>query len=1567
MKKYLLGAGVILIGIAIIIGYKLSNVPEQVDPIYATAAALYGTDTVALTEDETYSEGTEQNPFVILEIVPYEGYAEIGYMVQGCEPVPMDIVAFDKAGGALITSSTTGMTGSWVDEYNYELASGEKVMLDLAHPVDSADPTKITALTDLADLGKWRNAGAAEYGYYTKVATDTGSYYQETRTVDGFDAIIYVSATTEKKGNYNWTPYTDSTKPDGTHTTTDMWKVTTLDQDRIDTYRTKYYRGKYNFAYDADHNKFLTEVLKMPYANAANYKITVLTITPEQLSQKTALIDKVDLISFAPNSHYYVGTTNSMVSLWEKYHPSKTLTTKPISFGFNTDYTTCKDLTWEATVEILRKASVDNNIAPVIFDSKVYTADSSFYRIDKTIKYDTVTPTKIYSDGTTSVDLEKIGGKTNANYINITTKGYLNNIAKLFLVMEQMDPVKFYSEYITTGLIKPVNLINSKISSTAKNVKNGTVNITIGCYTEQVNVTPVPTEYDITKLGLKSSAVGWSIYTFLPYNLFANKAAIYSNEAWEKIGIDNYAAIDSDLSKVVSTRHNIYTYNGDKSLTQDLVKTDKITYNASTINAFEYFGLGSGTMAPAKAIQYLLNSPTMLSYSMTTLRILEIEPCKDFIWDGTEAAWDANDTNISSTNGSKYARQFYEKFFPHFNGNVTINTMTSAEYIGNVEDINTKYDMIFFGLRDGKLKASTDAATVYNDTTLNGKIYLHNGDLITMSISKLKGLNDDSGTNTYRLSGNDITNFKYTELIDYMKAGNPLVLDTGFYDTTNKTTVNTIKIDSASYIYNLANEINTASSYVDKLFSADGISIYKLESKLSTNKCKIIFGNTKNTLTLAESKPVTYKDKTVAGNGSLTDPQIYINGSNKGFRTLQYKFYITSDMTTTTDYYTAKLYIDVNADGKYDESTENMSSLQIMTDSGVVVNYKKLKPGVNYTLTRTLEADYFGVLPWKLEIVSSTNREIRDSVIDYSALQTTTPIDLYILQIKANDYSNNNLDLADEMANSTSTFGKLLNNLQDYKIHITAWTVDEYIAKCGSGTYKYLLSDDDDYNSSGLNKSIDDDGDGIYDFDMLIMGFADCYSDIGSPYALENIKDFIEEGKSVLFTHDTTSFVNMPKTEYEDTYGFDDFWGYGLNSTFRNIFGMDRFGVMLGTESERSLAGKDYSAKNTTSVKAYSGYIQGYANMVLNRYAAANKWVYSYQYDWVYSYHYAWVYSYHYAFERASKNDRPASDHYEWKSTKSTGYWINGYWENGYYVNGYWGDDTQYLSHINVNNSDFNTNTVTNVNQGQLTVYPYSISDTFPVATTHAQYYQLDMENKDIVVWYCLSDSYTGGNGRYSTTPNDVRNNYYIYNVGNITYSGVGHSTVNSDMEAKLFVNTMVGAYSATARAPQIKITNKNTSKDATTNYVYVDYDIYDTALAVGSEITTGDSTKAQLVKFRIIDYNILFNKKMYVSFFDNSDAAKPALPYTLINTAGTTEILDDTVMTGTTVNGTYVYKIDASEEYAIAVPLTDLNIHNMSGDIGINILITYGKASNKTKNATTTFKLVRRGLFDLD
>lgn len=143
------------------------------------------------------------------------------------------------------------------------------------------------------------------------------------------------------------------------------------------------------------------------------------------------------------------------------------------------------------------------------------------------------------------------------------------------------------------------------------------------------------------------------------------------------------------------------------------------------------------------------------------------------------------------------------------------------------------------------------------------------------------------------------------------------------------------------------------------------------------------------------------------------------------------------------------------------------------------------------------------------------------------------------------------------------------------------------------------------------------------------------------------------------------------------------------------------------------------------------------------------------------------------------------------------------------------------------------TTTASQVNEGAITEYPYKIDKKITVAPTHFQYYQLALEENadkddsgDLVVWYCLGDKDNKtGNGYYDHSPNDVRNNYYIYSYKNIIYTGVGHKPVTNNgnlMEKKLFVNTIIAAYNAQAVNPElmfVKQSDRNAAQEKTVYY----------------------------------------------------------------------------------------------------------------------------------------------------
>ena len=106
------------------------------------------------------------------------------------------------------------------------------------------------------------------------------------------------------------------------------------------------------------------------------------------------------------------------------------------------------------------------------------------------------------------------------------------------------------------------------------------------------------------------------------------------------------------------------------------------------------------------------------------------------------------------------------------------------------------------------------------------------------------------------------------------------------------------------------------------------------------------------------------------------------------------------------------------------------------------------------------------------------------------------------------------------------------------------------------------------------------------------------------------------------------------------------------------------------------------------------------------------------------------------------------------------------------------------------------TNKVYKTNESLITTYPFKIGN-IDVAQTHRQYFQLNLEDADVVPWLNLSQN---GNSGY-----DSKNEYYTYSKGTITFSGTGHSNGYTDDELRLFVNTIVKAGRGANHAPTIE------------------------------------------------------------------------------------------------------------------------------------------------------------------
>ena len=136
------------------------------------------------------------------------------------------------------------------------------------------------------------------------------------------------------------------------------------------------------------------------------------------------------------------------------------------------------------------------------------------------------------------------------------------------------------------------------------------------------------------------------------------------------------------------------------------------------------------------------------------------------------------------------------------------------------------------------------------------------------------------------------------------------------------------------------------------------------------------------------------------------------------------------------------------------------------------------------------------------------------------------------------------------------------------------------------------------------------------------------------------------------------------------------------------------------------------------------------------------------------------------------------------------------------------------------------TSKAVQVNRGVVTTYPFYIASDLRVSNTHAQTYQLNLEDEDVVVWYTLagdnmskpgvvdSDSHDysllkKNSSLYAASPKDGADNYYIYSVGNITYCGAGNALItgpkrdNND-ERRLFLNVLINMASKSQRTPEV-------------------------------------------------------------------------------------------------------------------------------------------------------------------
>lgn len=937
-------------------------------------------------------------------------------------------------------------------------------------------------------------------------------------------------------------------------------------------------------------------------------------------------------------------------------------------------------------------------------------------------------------------------------------------------------------------------------------------------------------------------------------------------------------------------------------------------------------------ISKASITRYILNWYMHRVTVKSSIRVLDLEPCYDF-----KSATTLTADRVKEFMGRKDT----------YTGSVEIKQMSSAEFIGKVEDLNEKYDMIYLGARVGKMNTE-NGVTVYNDPQMKGLIYSHVGDYYdyatktdTENVTQARETynarhrlqdssldhnktNDDDPTNksadVYRGPGNDMNSTRYEEFCQFIEAGYPVVIADTFIkvDNNNIPVASTATLDKNSYFYKLVDfalqkDANGQYLYWQKnIFTESQLTDNTADTKLGTTLSarRSVFCNYLNLSKLSVNWVTTYgaaypqelkynSNQNGASNGGSLEK---IDGKYQ----LQYIFNLQNDaaISQTGTTYDCKLFVDKNADGRFSgsdyvegktyTSSEEVSGLTvyirkgdewikvdpIATENG---NRYELRTGEIYRVIRVLPEEYVGVIPWKLVFYDNTDRLVRTAKSGYTSVpQQNGKKTIRVLQLLSDD-NRNNWNLHDEQNNSNSTFSKCINGLTDWNVvglDQVNWDGTVTPSKSiDSMTVTYLVNEKlkiSGTSDTDIQKIYQESYNLFQQYDMLILGFGDAYrfgytysaSDI-SNNKLDNVKrnlavgwavrDYIESGKSILFTHDTTSYVNNIQSAIQwNDQGYKEdqknywYWGYEFNKTIRASVGLDRYGALKEYYQQRAASTTGEEQKRD---QEYLKTLESYTFDEIKEPNSDNE---LWQKEGVTKYTVV-------RFLRSYLEDL--------RKTGSSEVWFpvkNSLLKQA----GYDGGDPRwnYPSSLLMGDYAGSSLIATQVNDGQITQYPYQISadEQLEISNTHYQWLQPNMEldrngdgKNDIVVWYCISGVADGNyknTNIYNITPNDVVNNYYIYTMGNVTYSGAGHSTPSKESEIKLFVNTMIAAYNAGVTAPSVRFKDKSGSK------IQSVYMLYDPV----NHIVLDDKNNGTIsVNFQADDYNILAGgQQLCVEFY---------------------------------------------------------------------------------------------------
>lgn len=605
-------------------------------------------------------------------------------------------------------------------------------------------------------------------------------------------------------------------------------------------------------------------------------------------------------------------------------------------------------------------------------------------------------------------------------------------------------------------------------------------------YQAAVNLLPVIVDYQaVTREEYKDLDYQKVAKMFLKEDLenFVNDAHTDKNWMFEHLGDSGYP--DRSYNGNHFVNRNVYMVNSSTPLV-----------NGDFPKAFDEGSTGSGfsevlnliqsenallsednripeSVCKAKAIEYIINYSVGFIAEFTDLRIMELQPTNNDQADlkaenptdnSTTLYWQRNATGSVKKQVLRSSRKV----------NVQVTTKTPASFNSEWEDINQNYNLVFLGLDGQKLNyaAGLWSSTVYNDQDLNGKLY-HTG--------------DQAGGSDERYDASDITERKKQELLDFMKAGYPVLVENDFFNgksaKNGAARINTKYVAADTQMYDFLKQATT--DYADRIYTIDDVHSNILFLAQLNIDHPVMWVTDTADVTLSEALNGEFS---VSFGYSITNQ----NGGSYG-----------GECST-------ELYLDMNGDGNYTdaERVDNVSAegnvIRAAADGGQMSILFTEDPGSR-------------AIPFRLRVVDNGNTYRRSSVEGILTVVDTTKEKIRVLQIGEPD---------------TTSLSKLYQQENS--------TLGYYLRAAENGMN--VKFDIETVSSTMLGEKLEKNPNYMEQWDLLIVGFGNGSENISSG----RIEDYIQKGHSVLVTGKeatdgkrqmSTALLGQYENENRKTYG----------------------------------------------------------------------------------------------------------------------------------------------------------------------------------------------------------------------------------------------------------------------------------------------------------------------------------------------------------------------------------------------------------------------------------------------